>query len=471
MRRTIATDLPHHTLAGAAGLTLLILLAGSLSADTLTLTDGTVYEGRIVERNNDYVLMEVNSGGISSASLKFEASKVQSWTISPPESTQVMDAFRRKWSAAEEARTAVAFVEAGRWAQENKLHDKAIEAFEQARALDPEQGAGYGLLIAQNLALGNNLRAARTMLKNLATTFPDYGPIAGELARMDQQVGKRVEGMIRLAVDGYKKGDMRACILLAERVQRLDVDDALMLAEAATRQQAGLSFARLLADARLHQPCANCSGDMQSGLVACPTCRGTGKVTKTRLETLTDKDPKTGAERRRSYQVEYQAVCPTCKGFASTLCPACGGAGVDLGKVGPVEKALVVEGLRKRIEFLTGKLADVAAEPSSLQPVNLEVVHLHVLRARYYLQQYPVLCPDLAGDALATFVDRRTALDNLCRQSSTLYRNRELDDYREAIKAQLAKLVRTDGILNPEDLDFRDPPEASSSTNRPGPKP
>lgn len=448
----------------------IILASATVHADILTLKDGTTYEGRVVERSNEQIIFEVKGVGMSSV-LKLDVREVVSIVSSPPEPAQLAQNFRQKLAAAVEANTAAAFAEVGQWAQDNKLYENAVSAYTQARQLAPDQDAVYGFAAAQNLALANSLRAARAMLKGLAAKHPDDVRITGELARLDQQAQKQVETALRQALDLYKKGDVRQAISGMEGLQRLDLDELPAKADIASNQLAGMSFGRLLADARLHQYCASCGTRAQSGLAPCGNCAGTGKVPKTRIVEETAKDPKTGIEHRRVYQVEYQAPCPTCKGFTTTVCRACDGAGVELGTVGPIEKPYVIEGLRKRIDFLYEKLARYAAEPASLHPANLEVVHLHACRLEYYFQQYVTLSPDIAGDDLTTLTERRMRLKNLLRHTSHLYRNRDLKDYEEIVKQQLLELVRKEIILHNDDLEYREPSDVGSTAPKPPGKP
>jgi hypothetical protein len=461
------------TVTGWLGVSFSILLAlptlcQVASADTLTLKDGGTYEGRVTEKTNDYVVFEVTSGGML-GSLRVETAKIASLTSSSPESAQLLETFRQKQSAAEEANTAAAFGDLAQWAQENKLYDKAAASYQQARKIGPDAKGDFGLAAAQNLALAGELRPARTLLKDLAVKYPDDPRIAAEQTRLDQQAQRQVDQMIRQALDSYRKGDVRQAVGNMENLQRLDIEDLVARADIAANQQSGMSFGRLLADARLHQLCPNCNQKMQSGLLACPNCNGTGKISRTRVETETTKDPKTGQEFRRTYQVDYQAVCPTCKGFTTIACPVCHGGGVDLGTVGPVEQPFVAAGLRKRIDALYEKLAGVAAEPSSLHPINLEAVHLHACRLRYYMQQYANLSPELAGTELTTLADRRMHVDNLFRHTTALYRNRELKEFNDCLKTQLLDLARKEGILNNDDLDYHEPAEVSST--KPAAKP
>ena len=448
--------------AGFALLFALTTFGPVASADTLTLKDGGTYEGRVTEKTNDYVVFEVTSGGML-GSLRVETAKIASLTSSSPESAQLLETFRQKQSAADEAGTAAAFSDLGQWAQDNKLYDKAAACYQLARKIGADAKGDLGLAAAQNLALAGDLRPARTLLKELATTHPDDPRIAAELTRLDQQAQKQVDKLVRQALDFYRKADVRQAVGNMESLQRLDIEDLVARADTAAKQQSGMAFGQLLADARLHQLCPNCNQKMQSGLLACPNCNGTGKVTRTRVETETTKDPKTGQEFRRTYQVEYQAVCPVCKGFTAVVCPVCHGAGVDLGTVGPVEQPFVVAGLRRRIDALYEKLSGFAAEPSSLHPINLEVVHLHSCRLRYYMQQYASLSPDLAGTDLTTLADRRMNTDNLLRHTAALYRNRELKEFNDCLKTQLLDLARKEGILNNDDLEYHEPAEVSTT--------
>ena len=156
-------------------------------------------------------------------------------------------------------------------------------------------------------------------------------------------------------------------------------------ADAVAKSDAKMDFGKLLAEARLGQPCSGCGADVQSGLLACPTCKGTGKVTKTRIDTLTEKDPKTGVERRRTSPVEYQDPCPTCRGFTTIPCPVCHGAGVDLGMVGAVEKPWVIDGLKRRMEWLVragdavcgGAVVAAPGEPGGDPPERGAAAVLH----------------------------------------------------------------------------------------------
>lgn len=456
---------PAWQVATMASLLCLWLPLSTAISDTVTLRDGTVHEGRVIERTRDQILFEVNSGGMMSR-LPLDTRDIVDLTISRPEAAQLADAFAMRWTAATQTATAAAFAEVGQWAQANKLHEEAARAFDKAGRLNPDRQAEYGLAAAMNLALGNDVRQARLRLRGLATTYPDDDLIAGELARLEQRAQRQVDDRLRQAVDSYRKADMRSAIIIMERLVRLDIDDLSARADQAANQQVGMPFARLLADARLQQHCGHCTGEMQAGLMACTQCRGSGRIVKTRLETLTEKDPKTGIERRRTYQVEYHTACPTCRGFAATLCPLCGGAGVDIGTVGAMERPYVIDGLRRRIDALVERIGPVAADPAALHPVNLEVVHLGALRLRYYLQQYVSLNADLAGDDLLTIADRRVQVDNLLRHTSAQYRNRDLEEYKKILEAQLLELARREGILTPADLDFDEPPEPSTSDTR-----
>ena len=429
-------------------------------ADVVTLKDGTTYQGRIVERTAGEVVLQVDESGIS-AVMRFETKDIAKVTESPPSVAQDDALYDSMLAEAEESGTAFAFANLGAWLQRNKLYDKAILAYERGIQLDSQREAELGLAIAQCLAAANNLRGAEDRLRQLATTYPAETQVAAELARIDQLARKRVEQMIRIALDNYRKADMRGTVMLLERVQTLNVSDVTAKADYAVTHQAGLSLARLLAEARLHQACPACGQELQLGLVPCPICKGSGHVTKTRLETVTEKDTKTGIERRRVRQVDYEDICPTCHGFGSTICPACQGAGVDLGTVGPLERAEVLDGLARRIHQSFAKLEAYLAEPSSLHPANLEVVHLHALRLQYYVQQYSQLRPDLAGEPLVTLAGRRTRLANLIRHTSGAYRNRDLKDYQAILAARLKILIERDGLLWPEDFEYQQPNDVS----------
>ncbi len=452
--------------AVAAALAALLMEPLLASADTIVLKDGTRYEGRVIARAAEFVEFEVDKDGIQ-AKYRFETRDIASLTESPPESAQLAEQFQQRWLLAQEAGVTAAFVELGQWAQDNRLYEEAVRAYQFARQMAPDQDAALGFAAARNMVLANNRRSAFALLKELAEKHPDDTRIADELARLDQQDQRQVDQRVRQALDNYKKGEMRSAVDLLERVSRLNVEDVSTKVEYACVQQASMSFGRLLSDARLHQPCPTCAGEAQLGLVPCPNCRGSGKVTKTRPETVTKKDPRSGIEERRVYQVEYQSPCPMCQGFTVVLCSTCHGAGCDLGAVGPDEKLYVIDGLRKRIDFLYEKLAPWIADPSSLDPVNLEIAQLAGMRLRYFMQQYAPLNADLVGDELATFADRRTCVDNLLRHTTLAYRNRDLADYKEVLKARLKDRLRRDGILWPEDFEYSETSEVSANTTQP----
>ena len=135
---------------------------------------------------------------------------------------------------------------------------------------------------------------------------------------------------------------------------------------------------------------------------------------------------------------------------------------MDLGTVGLIERDRVIDGLRVRIDALAGKLGPYLDDPSSLHPVNLEPVHLAACRLRYYMQQYVLLNTKLAGKDLAATAERRTKADNLWRHTTSSYRSRDLDSFKDVIAARLKELLRREGILWPENFEHREPAEVST---------
>ncbi|MCG3180123.1 MAG: hypothetical protein BIFFINMI_02478 [Phycisphaerae bacterium] len=457
-----------------AGYFVLALMAAGLlaavpptpaSADSITLVNGTTYQGKIIERTDDHVVLQVEDSGIS-ARLPFEWSKIAKLTESPPARDQIDDLLQQRLADAEQKNTSEGFTQLGQWLQDSKLFDEAIRAYEKALKLDPDDPASLSLSIAQCIAGRGDLREARATLKDLVGKYPDNKKIASELARLDNQAQKRVDDMIALALANYKKNDMRSAISLMERMQRLNIDELTEKADYATMHQAGMSFAHFLAECRLHQACATCGGHgMQLGLSPCPTCKGTGKVTRTRWVTVTEKDAK-GVERKKSWQEDYEVVCPGCHGFTSVLCPACHGAGVDLGTVGPVERDELAEGLAKRIEAVYAKLKGYADEPSSLHPANLEIVQLQTTRLAYYIEQYLKLRDDLKGKPLQDLVTMEGKVRNLLAHTSAAYANRDLKKFEQILAKRLELMIQRDGLLWPEDFEFKEP-SAVSGTMKP----
>jgi tetratricopeptide (TPR) repeat protein len=457
----------HFAIIAVAGFCL-ASVALPASADTVTLTDGNTYHGKVIEQTDQHVLMLIEQNGMS-ARWKFERAKIARLEISPPADEQLDRLYQQKLNEAEEADTGEAFAELGQWLQTNKRYDQAIRIYQQAIRMAVEDAADVELRIAQCMAARGELREAQSRLKELADQFKDHQGIAAELARLDELAQKRVSEVIALAVDNFKKGQMRRAALVIERLYELNVDEMLARADYASLNQTGITFAKLLAEARLHQPCASCAGSAQLGLQPCPTCKGSGKITKTKLEIVEDRDEKGRVVRRRTRQVEYEVKCPTCGGFTTIVCTDCKGAGVDLGNVGEVEREEVVHGLVERIELLNKRLGQYLAEPGSLHPVNLEVVHLQATRMDYYVDQYIKLNPQLKADQLRSAVRRRNAVRNLVRHTRHAYAHRDLAKFEAILAKRLELLIKRDGILWPEDFQFKPPSELSDKGSSPAP--
>jgi hypothetical protein len=87
------------------------------------------------------------------------------------------------------------------------------------------------------------------------------------------------------------------------------------------------------------------------------------------------------------------------------------------------------------------------------------------------MQQYVALCPDLSGNELTTVAERRVQTDNLLRHTTAQYRNRDLEEFKEVLRAQLLELTRREGILATDDLEYREPPPEPATTARPPARP
>jgi hypothetical protein len=208
-------------LAGA----LLVVLAASVRADTLTTTDGKVYEGKVLGRTDAGVDFEVQSGGMK-ARLFIPAdriSKIETGTTAAEQLLQDYEAHKKTLDLA----TGDGWYRLAQWCVARQMYDQAVQAFQESMAKDPALKRTSTLAQARMEVGRKRLRAARDLLAPLVTAFPDDEPLRTELAGIQAQIDAEVRTVFDQARLAYRRSDYATALPLFRRVV-LEADAPLL---------------------------------------------------------------------------------------------------------------------------------------------------------------------------------------------------------------------------------------------------
>jgi len=220
---------PARRVWAAALFVLGVLLPAATRADTLTTTDGKVFEGKIVERTDEGVHFEVVSGTMR-GKIFFPNSRIAKLEIglSPDEKRRQAYEARKK---SLDLTTAAGWHQLGLWCAGETMYDWAIQAFRQSIALDRAY-LGRSTLAQARMEVGRGrLRTARQLLASLVKARPDDAAAKAELARVQQRLDAELRGLFDRGRAAYRRGDHATALGLFRRVA--GEADATVLADLA----------------------------------------------------------------------------------------------------------------------------------------------------------------------------------------------------------------------------------------------
>ncbi len=287
-----------------------IVLACSLQAfaDKVTLKDGKVYEGVVIEQTDLVVKIRT-----AKAVFTLPMDRVAS-----VEKSESLLAERDKRYAALDAATGEAYLEAARWISGpgREYYDEPMfrRLCEIATFLDPRQGYDAQSLLAAHFVELKDSRAAALAWKRALLARPGdpdalraLEPLALDLTRAARDNVREFSTVL----------DLIMCDLLEEAAPRLLKVDSRSLPDH-TLKPLGMSFEKFHADIVSRVPCKSCRGARK---LICPDCDGKGELFCKKCVGRGRKPE--WLERADADEHFADAACPACYGVGTTSCVKC----------------------------------------------------------------------------------------------------------------------------------------------------
>lgn len=283
-------------------------LAAACFADKVTLKDGRVYEGVVLEETEDTVK-------IKTARTTLTLKREQVASIEKQEGGPLQE--REKRLSALDPSKAAGYLDLAKW-----LTGKGKEAYDlqtlrrlcaAASKLDASQAYEAQMLLGQMLEQASIRREAATAYARALLAKPGNPDARVRMEDLHQglvQDAKAEMKDLAAALDLVVQGDY------AKALPKLQKSETLAMAEEAP-SQIGMSIEALTRDVARRVKCTTCDGVGESrcpacdgdGLIMCGACGGTGN--------------KKGFTAGKEKEGISSSVCRTCYGCGSVLCVKC----------------------------------------------------------------------------------------------------------------------------------------------------
>lgn len=287
-----------------------IALACSLQAfaDKVTLKDGKVYEGVVIEQTDKVVKIRT-----ANAVFTLPMDRVAS-----VEKSESLLGERDRRFAALDAATGSAYLETARWlaGPGREFYDEKMfrRLCEIATFLDPRQGYDAQSLLANHLVELKETRAAALAWKRALLARPGdpdavraLEPLVAEITRAAKDDVREFSAVL----------DLILCDILEEAAPRLATVDARSLPEH-TLKPLGMPFEKFRADILSRVPCKSCRGARK---LICPDCEGKGELVCRKCVGKGRKPE--WLERGDAGDHFAESACPACFGVGSFSCVKC----------------------------------------------------------------------------------------------------------------------------------------------------
>ena len=309
-------------------MSIVLMLAAAASADIVHLKNGETREGRIIERSDDAIVLEIRAGS-AVARVTLRTDDIDRIEKKKTE-TELVEAEYRKRLRKLDGGDADAVVTFAKWCVGRKMFDRAEKLLNDLAAAGDAQFIRGKLALAEIDVDRGRYRTATEHLKAITDKHPENNEAAALLAKVTAAEERSLEMLLVDAKTLYDRGKYAQALRKVEAFHARATPERTVKLIKASPFDGVRGFEDFVAEARLRLDCPYCKG----GLTVCPKCKG-----KVDLE---------------------KGLCLACAGQGQVVCARCDGTGVKLSSVPSWQLQAVVRALGRRAASDTAQLARIA---------------------------------------------------------------------------------------------------------------